>query len=113
MWTKDALVALATEDAESRGLNANHFRAVINRESGWSTDIQSAYPDSSDPSGHEPSFGIAQINLPANASTTLKMADDPVYALGFMADRWKEGLAGHWTQYRLLEARYGDGAWPE
>lgn len=113
MWTKDALVELATKDAEAGNLNVNRFLAVINRESGWDYSIQSNYPDPTGPNQKEDSWGLVQVNLPQNASTTRAMAQDPAYALSFMADAWETGLADHWTAYRQLQAKYGEGIWPE
>lgn len=113
VWTKDALETLATEDAESAGLNANHFRAVITRESGWDISIQSQYPDSTGPNGKEDSWGISQINLPANPEVSLEMAQNPSFALSFMAEAWKGGQASKWSAWGQLKAEYGDGVWPE
>lgn len=111
-WSKEALIELATDTAKSRGLNVNHFLAVIAGESGWDAAIQSGYPDPTGPNGQEDSWGVAQINLPANRSVTRAMAQNPLYAVPFMADAWAAGLATHWSQWRLLKAKYGNEEWP-
>lgn len=101
---------LATNVAEAHHLNVNHFLGTIFRESSWSIDVQSGYKN---PDGtQERSFGLAQINLDSNPNVTIAQADDPNFALEFMASQWDAGRQSHWHGWRELEAEYGNAPWP-
>ena len=76
-------------------------------------DLQSEFKDSAGPNGREDSWGVAQINLKWNPDITRAEAQDPLFALPWAAKQWVAGNAHHWTEWRVLEQKYGDGTWPE
>lgn len=43
------------------------------------------------------SFGAVQIHLSAHPEISREMAEDPEYALNFMAMQWKAGHQSLWT----------------
>lgn len=49
----------------------------------------------------EESYGLAQINLPSNPNVTLEQAQDPNFAIKFMAKNMSIGKASMWTCWRI------------
>ncbi len=73
---------------------------VINCEdSTWSTTKQSDIVKNGE---RERSYGLAQINLPSNPNVTLSQAQDPDFAIQFMAKNISSGRANMWSCYRKL-----------
>lgn len=50
----------------------------------------------------EDSWGLVQIHLPSWPSVAKKQAQDPSFAIEWMAKRWSEGLQGRWSCYRKI-----------
>lgn len=93
---KQQLVAYAVSVAEDRHLNSEHFTQVINCESSWKI---TATGDNGN------SHGLVQIHEPSHPEVTLDQANDPTYAIGFMADAWENGKENQWSCYRILKAK--------
>lgn len=53
------------------------------------------------------------IDLDYHPEVTREMAQDPAFCIPWAAERFANGRATDWTQFKLLKARYGDGLWPE
>lgn len=101
---QSALVALAVLTASQHGLNTNHFLATINCESGWNTH---AIGDAGQ------SFGLAQIYRPAHEEVSIDEAEDPTFALNWMADEWSGDNAHLWSCWKDYQKKYGSGDWPQ
>lgn len=48
----------------------------------------------------EQSYGLAQIHLPSNPEVSKEEAQDPEFAIEFMAQKFQDGKAERWTCYR-------------
>jgi len=75
------------------------FRTVL-CESSASSTIQSRHLDPTGPNGREDSWGLAQIHLPSHPSVSREMAQDPDFALEFMAMKFAKGKQKLWTCYK-------------
>jgi len=93
VWTKENLVDLATTVAEEHHLNTDRFLKVIRCESNW---IPTAKGDDGN------SRGLVQISSIYHPEVSDEEADDPKYALEFMAKEWDRGHQRQWSCYRLL-----------
>lgn len=93
--SKQELVTLATTIARARHLNVDHFLKTIACESNW--DAQ-ALGDSGQ------SHGLVQIYAPAHPTITIEQANDPSFALQFMANEWSKDNAAIWSCWRQLYA---------
>lgn len=52
----------------------------------------------------EDSWGLSQINLPSNPHVTREQAQDPEFAIRFMAEHFANDRASMWTCWRQLFA---------
>lgn len=86
--TESALHALVAQEAAKAGVNPYTMDKVINCESQWNPK---AVGD------HGTSYGLAQIHLPAHPDITKAQAEDPKYAIHFMATMFAEGNENAWT----------------
>lgn len=127
VWTKELVYELADQQAELYKLNANHLKATLNCEvkknedKTWDVKGQSNHPNvqkmpewytlQGNPE-NEQSFGVAQINLPAWPDVTLEQAQNPAFAVPWMAQLWADGGHKHWSCWKLLNAQFGNGEWP-
>ena len=85
---------LAHQIAQDYGINEKDFTAVIQCESNW--DIRA------DGDKHT-SFGLLQIHLPAHPEVSYIDATDPVFALKWGAQAFKEGKQGMWSCWRIVK----------
>jgi hypothetical protein len=99
--TTEELKDLARSVAAHHGLNEERFLGVIKCESRWDPDTQSEIP-AKGPNGREDSWGLAQIHLPSHPSVSREQAQDPVFALNWMADKWSEGKHRLWSCHKKL-----------
>lgn len=99
-WTPDRIDKEIVNQAEKYGVSAEVMREVVNCESNGSTTIQSRHkrPDGT----QEQSFGLVQIYLPAHPHVTKEQAQDPEFALKFLAKGLSQGQGGMWTCYKQL-----------
>ncbi len=88
--------------ANAYHIDFNAFYKTINCESSFIPTQQSNFLDKN--GKRELSFGLAQINLPYHPTVTLAEADDPDFALNFMANAFASGQQSQWTCYNLLKA---------
>lgn len=86
--------------ASKYDVSAEVMRKVINCESSYDPDIQSqkTYENGE----QELSFGIAQIHLPSHPQVSKAEAQDPDYAVRFMAQHFQTGNHHLWTCFRKL-----------
>lgn len=84
------------------GLNQEHFVATIQCESGFDAQTQSFVLDPDGPNGHEDSWGIVQIHLPAHPDITREQAQDAAFSLQWMAQQWRDDKAYMWSCWRML-----------
>ena len=82
--------------AEIYDVSFEEMDAVINCESGWDTKIQSQHKYKGTDI-QEKSFGLVQIHLPAHKTVTKKQAQDPDFAMEFMAKAFSQGNQDWWT----------------
>lgn len=68
---------------------------TVECESGFRAVGRSSFPG-------EKSYGIAQINLPAHSDVTRAQAEDPDFAIDFMAAHFAAHDQRIWTCYRTL-----------
>jgi hypothetical protein len=78
---------LAIED----NLNVQDFLDTISCESGWNATIKG---------DQDKAEGIAQIRLDYWPSITKEKADDPYWALRFMASQWAQHHETYWSCYK-------------
>lgn len=99
-WTRDRIRKEVDEVALKYNVSSDKMWATILCESGASTTIQSRHkrPDGS----REQSYGVAQIYLPAHTQITKEQAQDPRFAIDFMAKNFAEGNAHLWSCYNKL-----------
>ncbi len=93
MWKPDTLVALATKVSQEHGLNTDQFTHVIGCESSW-------VPDAKGDDGN--SRGLVQISSIYHPEVTDAEADNPTFALEWMAKQWDAGHEREWSCYRKL-----------
>lgn len=93
--TREELVAQATAIARDRHLNVDHFLKTIACESNW--DAQ-ALGDAGQ------SHGLVQIYAPPHPDITIGQANDPTFALQFMANEWSKDRAYEWSCWTTLFA---------
>jgi hypothetical protein len=86
-------VSLAETIALRNDLNASLFTAVVECESQFNPK---AVGD------HGKSHGLVQIHQPSHPDVSLAQAEDPEFALNFMATEWKRGNAWMWTCWKQL-----------
>lgn len=100
--TTALLKEMATKVAIANGLNTDHFLGVIDCETGntWDTTIQSKYIRKD--GTQEQSFGLVQINLPSHTNITLQQAEDPEFAINWMAEEWVAGRQSEWSCWTKL-----------
>lgn len=91
-WTPERIQQEIEEQAAAYGRSARYMAAVIDCESMGSTTIQSGhtYGFTNIKKGiykgdREQSFGLAQIHLPDHPGVTREQAEDPAFAINFMA----------------------------
>ena len=101
VWDKDSVIALATSEAEKRGVNVEQFVGTIEcevrKENGvWVVDGKSYYP--------EDSWGVLQVNLPSHPTITKAQAQDPAFIVPWGAEQFANGRQRMWTCWRT---RYG------
>lgn len=94
--TEIDLHTLASTTAEAYGINPVTFAKVVSCESNWD-------PDAVGDQGT--SFGLVQIHLPAHPDISESEADDPDFALSFMAREWLAGDQDAWSCYREIAPR--------
>lgn len=85
--------------------------SVIACESGFDTTLQSHhnYTPTNVPKGYkvgdrEQSYGLVQIHLPAHPTITKEQAQNPEFAVDFMAKNFKRN-PGMWTCYSTVALR--------
>ena len=83
---------LATQIAEEHHLNVDHFKTVVNCESQWNI---TAVGDGG------LAHGLVQIRSDYHPDVTIQEADDPTFALEFMANAWENGQQSQWSCWRM------------
>jgi hypothetical protein len=92
--TAPTLHDLVVQAADKYDVNPLVMDEVINCESGWNPR---AVGD------HGTSFGLSQIHLPAHPDITAKQAEDPKFAIDYMASTFAQGHAREWSCYQSLK----------
>lgn len=93
-FSKSELTTLSDYYAKKYVVSADTMRKVVWCESGWNTK---AVGD------HGKSHGLVQIHQPSNPQVTLEQAEDPDFALDFLAYNLSKGRGSMWTCYRNLK----------
>ena len=91
-YTKEDIITLIGIYAEKYGVSEYEMKQTVFHESHY---------DRYDIGDDGNSYGIAQIHLPSHKGITVEQAQDPHFALDFMAKNFKAGHARMWTGYRL------------
>ncbi len=92
VYTKEEIITLIGLYAEEYGVDRDVMEQVVSHESSYKT---TAVGDN----GY--SHGLAQIHLPSHPTITKEQAQDPHFALTFLAKNLKAGKGRMWTAYRL------------
>lgn len=79
--------------AIENNLDAQLFRDVVYCESHF-------VKDATGDGGH--SHGVVQIHQPSHPEVSLEEAENPAFALEWMAEQWSAGKADMWSCYRML-----------
>lgn len=98
-WTQEEVKQYALGVATEFGLHKGRFLATLQCENQFNAKGQSNHYYMG---VREKSFGVAQINLPSHKGVTQEMAENPYFAIPWMADKWVGGHASLWTCYRDL-----------
>lgn len=93
-WTPDEVEAEAYKVAKEHKLDADLFVKVVHCES---HGVKDAVGDNGK------SFGVVQIHAPSHPEISQEQAENPAFALEWMADQWDAGNESAWTCYRLLK----------
>lgn len=96
VWNTQTLTALAVRVANKHGLNADHFVHTIECESTWK--IHAKGDDGN-------SRGLVQISSIYHPEVSDTEADDPRFAIEWMAKKWDEGHQTEWSCWRKLYGR--------
>lgn len=100
-------VELVYHYAEIFGVQPDLMLQVINCENPeWIPALQSRIIQRD--GTREDSWGLAQIHLPSHPTITKEQAQDPAFAIRFLADNLSKGNGNMWTCYRML-SRSGSG----
>ena len=102
VWTQQMVKDLAVTEAKKHGLNQAHFLKVLDCENSFNAKGQSQVPDPTGPNSREDSWGAAQIHLTAHSDITKDMAEDPSFAIPWMAEEWDLGNASLWSCWSNL-----------
>lgn len=97
VWTQEMVKELAIEQAEKFGLHKGRFLNTLECENGFNATGQSEHYYKGK---REQSFGAAQINLPSHPTITKEMAENPAFAVPWMAKQFSIGNAGLWSCFR-------------
>lgn len=99
---------MAVQVAINHNLDVQLFTSTIACESNFNPTIQSNHRyNFNDPSRgivkgeQERSYGIVQIHIPDH-DITIEQAQDPVFALNWMAEKWANGYPHLWSCYRHI-----------
>ncbi len=99
-YTKSGLTSLVYHYAEEYNVKPQTMINVINCEdTTWDPKKQS---DIVQNGKREESYGLAQIHLPSNPDVSLSQAQDPEFAIKFMAKEMAAGHANKWSCYRKI-----------
>lgn len=98
----DTLQALVQTYAERYDVPYKPIYETMMCESGGDPTVQSGFYSNGK---RERSYGLAQINLDAHPGITLLQAEDPDFALDYMAKQFALGNADMWTCYTMLKKR--------
>ena len=99
VWTPEMVKDLAVKESKKHGLNTKRFLAVIDCESRFEPKGQSNHYKNG---VREKSYGAVQIYLPAHPTITREMAEDPSFAIPWMAEQWDKDNAKIWSCYQDL-----------
>lgn len=98
--TKQDLVSLVYKYADDYSVSSHEMISLISCEdSSWNPSQQSNVTNEY---GRERSFGLSQIFLPAHTEITQQQADDPNFAIEFMASELAKGKVSEWSCSRIL-----------
>lgn len=92
-WTKEEVIELIKKEAAEHNVSADTMVKVIACESSF---VKRAIGDSGK------SHGLAQIHSPSHPTITLEQAEDPEFAVNFMAENISKGKGNLWTCYRKI-----------
>lgn len=93
-WTQEMLESLADERADHYKVSRSVVRAVIACESTWNIK---AVGDG----GH--SHGLVQIHEPSHPEITREQAQNPWFAVDYLAKEISKGNGNQWTCFRHLK----------
>lgn len=98
--TKADLTSLVYQYAKDYGVKSSVMINTINCEDvTWDPEKQS---DIIKTGIREESYGLAQINLPNNPEITKSQAQDPNFAIEWMAKQMSNGHAQKWSCYKKI-----------
>lgn len=97
--SQSEVMSLINKYSSEYNVNADHLFQTIKCESHFDSTIQSGYFKNG---VQEQSFGLSQINLLANPDVTLAQADNPDFSVRFMAQKFSQGFASHWSCWNEL-----------
>lgn len=98
-WTPERIDREIDTQAEKYNVSAETMRKVIQCESTGSTTIQSHWVKNGE---REESYGLVQIHLPSHPHVTLEEAQDPKFAIEFLAKHLAQGQGKLWTCFRMI-----------
>ena len=103
VWDEATITELVYEVAEEKGLTKAKAREMVETircESEFDPGVQSRHIRKD--GTREKSYGLSQIHIPSWPEVKIEQAKDPIFAVTFMAKRFKEGKEDRWTCHRKL-----------
>ena len=107
VWTEEMVKELARDTAKEYGLHTQKFLHTLNCENLFRAKGQSEHIN--EKGEREMSFGAAQIHIPSHSTISQEQAEDPEFAIKWMAEKWSKGDAYLWSCW----LRYTAEGWPE
>jgi len=95
------VVPLIKKIAAEYGVSSHLMTELVRCESSFVSDVQSNYRYSD--GGREESFGLSQIHLRAHTTVSIEQANNPDFALRFMAKQISQGNAKIWSCYKIIK----------
>lgn len=95
-YTKEDIITLIKLYSEKYDVDRYTMQQVVYHESSYKTTAVGDWEN-----GRYNSFGLSQIHLPSHQTITKEQAQDPHFALTFLAKNLKAGKGKMWTAYRL------------
>lgn len=99
---KEEMLEWVSIEARNYNVSESLILCLINHENKeWNPSLQSYVIQKN--GQREDSWGLSQIHLPSHPSITREQAQNPKFAIGFMADELSKGRAWQWSTLKYCK----------